>query len=344
MVGRYFILSAAGGRAGGQARCELVWRAGGIGGPAPSQAGSLRTLLAAGWRLAARHRPSSLLSRPAPPTRVWSARAGPVCAQAGDGQEEDELVDGVLLAHAVVGAVAKGEEVLGVHNVLLALGTHAVWVKPLGVGEALGHEGLGGGHGCSGRGGRQAGQARERWALRAGPRQERGTSRHAWQIGTLFRQHRHRGRATPRRVPHRGPHLHVGCVDGGEDEGAARDVVLLRQRVVGVGHLRYHGGGGAVPQDLLHHLRHGEEGGRVGAGGGGLGREGTAREARAQRWSVARLRMQARLLLWGALASLAPHRHPACLPPRPPNPPQPSPAPPPHPPGAYRPSLPAPQR
>ena len=41
------------------------------------------------------------------------------------------------LTHAVVGPVAKGEEVLGVQDVLLALGAHAVGVKPLGVGEAL---------------------------------------------------------------------------------------------------------------------------------------------------------------------------------------------------------------
>lgn len=63
-----------------------------------------------------------------------------------------DLLPPATLTHAVVGAVSKGEEVLGIHNVLLALGAHAVGVKLGGLGEALEgagrQEGQGGQRGC----------------------------------------------------------------------------------------------------------------------------------------------------------------------------------------------------
>ena len=47
------------------------------------------------------------------------------------------MVDGVLLAHAVVGAVAERQEVLGELLVLLARRTEPVWVELVGVRPAL---------------------------------------------------------------------------------------------------------------------------------------------------------------------------------------------------------------
>ena len=54
-----------------------------------------------------------------------------------NGQEGCEVVDGILLAHTVVGPIAKGQEVLGVLLVLRSLSAEAIGIELLGVGPAL---------------------------------------------------------------------------------------------------------------------------------------------------------------------------------------------------------------
>ena len=56
---------------------------------------------------------------------------------AEDGKVADKVIDSILLAYAVVGSMAKGQEVLLVLDIFLAPGAKPIWVKSLGVCKAL---------------------------------------------------------------------------------------------------------------------------------------------------------------------------------------------------------------
>ena len=54
-----------------------------------------------------------------------------------DGKEGSQMVDGILLAHAIMGPKAEGQKIFLELEVLLSLSREAIWVKCVGICETL---------------------------------------------------------------------------------------------------------------------------------------------------------------------------------------------------------------